>query len=545
MEFLKFLRREHAESGYFAIATTIAGGLLSGLMAGVVITTAQRLQPGTPNFRYFLFFAVTLAAYWFCKRYTLARNTTLVEEALEKIRLRVAEKIRQTDLARFEQIGGARIYAALNTDTLTLSQYTPFLINASSSLVMILFALVFIWFMSKTAFMLTAIVMGLSLIYYFARQKRLHGQIAEASAMQTDYFEALSSLLGGFKELKMNSGKSDDFFRNRLLVLSDAMRSLKIQTGAEFNRIYLFAQSFSFILMGAILFLLPTLSPSQTAIVPQIVAIVLFLVGPIGEVVGNVPLLAQCNAALRNISQLEAELQQAAPNSQAVDRRQEQRGFSRIELRDATFSYAHPEGETGFSVGPLDFAITPGEIVFIVGGNGSGKSTFLKLFTSLYQPAGGQLVWDGIEVGKGNASRYRNLFSIVFTDFHLFDRLYGLPQVDAARAEYLLDRMHLSDVTDIVDGRITNTRLSTGQRKRLALVVALLEDKPVYVFDEWAADQDPEFRHYFYDVILPEMKQRGKTVLAATHDDRYFARADRVLKLELGSFLKTQGGCRG
>lgn len=539
MEFLKFLRKEHAESGYFAIAMTVAAGILSGLMAGVVIVSAQRVQPGSLNAKYVLMFGVTLAAWWFCKRHTLGRNTTLVEEALEKIRQRVAEKIRHTDLEKFERIGGARIYAALNTDTLTLSQYTPFLINASSSLIMIAFALLIIGFLSKTALLLTIGVLAVSLVYYFARQKRLNKQIAETSALQTDYFEALNSLLAGFKELKMNSAKSDDFFRNRLRVLSDSMRVLKIKTGGEFNQIYLFAQSFSFILMGAILFLMPTLNPSQTAIVPQVVAIILFLVGPIGEVVGNVPLLAQCNNALRNINRLEDELGDVVAAPAPMGPRKEGPGFERIEMRDVTFSYAHPEGEQGFSVGPLDFTLTPGEVVFIVGGNGSGKSTFLKLFTSLYRPADGKLMWDGIDVSTGNATRYRNLFSLVLTDFHLFDRLYGLPQVDLGRAEHLLDKMHLSDVTQIVDGQVTNTKLSTGQRKRLALIVSLLEEKPIYVFDEWAADQDPEFRQYFYEVILPEMKQRGTTVLAATHDDRYFSRADRVLKMELGSFVKS------
>lgn len=538
MEFIKFLRKEHAESGYFAIAMTVAAGVLNGLMAGVVIVSSQRIQPGNPNIKYLLLFGVTLAAWWFAKRYTLARNTTLIEEALEKIRLRVAEKIRHTDLEKFEQIGAARIYAALNTDTLTLSQYTPFLINAASSLIMIVFALLIIWFLSKTGLLLTLAVLVLSLVFYFSRQGRLNKQIAETSTLQTDYFEALSSLLGGFKELKVNSAKSDDFHRNRLRVLSDQMRVLKIKTGAEFNQLYLFAQSFSFILMGVILFLMPVISPSQTSMVPQVVAIILFLVGPIGEVVGNVPLLAQCNNALRNIGQLEQELGDLPPAHARSEQRKVQRGFERIELSDVTYSYRHPAGEQGFTAGPLGFTLVPGEVVFIVGGNGSGKSTFLKLFTGLYRPAAGRLTWDGTEVGPGNGASYRNLFSLVLTDFHLFDRLYGLPEVDLSRAEHLLDKMHLSGVTQIVDGRITNTKLSTGQRKRLALIVSLLEDKPLYVFDEWAADQDPEFRQYFYEVILPEMKRRGTTVVAATHDDRYFRHADRVLKMELGSFVK-------
>ena len=80
------------------------------------------------------------------------------------------------------------------------------------------------------------------------------------------------------------------------------------------------------------------------------------------------------------------------------------------------------------------------------------------------------------------------------------------------------------------DGRFSTLDLSTGQRKRLAMVAALLDDKPIYIFDEWAADQDPGFRRYFYEGLLGELKARGKTVLAVTHDDRYFGVADRVVK---------------
>ncbi len=104
------------------------------------------------------------------------------------------------------------------------------------------------------------------------------------------------------------------------------------------------------------------------------------------------------------------------------------------------------------------------------------------------------------------------------------------------RINALLEVMELSGKTAFRDGGFTNTHLSTGQRKRLALVVACLEDKPVYVFDEVAADQDVHFRGYFYETLLPELKNRGRTVVVVTHDDRYFHVADRVLGMDYGKF---------
>lgn len=183
-----------------------------------------------------------------------------------------------------------------------------------------------------------------------------------------------------------------------------------------------------------------------------------------------------------------------------------------------------------------------GEIVFIVGGNGSGKSTFLKLLTFLYSPMGGSIKVDGTDIREMDHSHYRNLFSVIFSDYHLFDRLYGVRGVDDRRVQELLEVMEMESKTEWVDDRFTNIDLSTGQRKRLALVTSFLEDKSIYVFDEWAADQDPGFRKYFYEVILQDLKRQGKTIIAATHDERYFDVADRVLKMEYGQFVDGKDG---
>jgi putative ATP-binding cassette transporter len=172
--------------------------------------------------------------------------------------------------------------------------------------------------------------------------------------------------------------------------------------------------------------------------------------------------------------------------------------------------------------------------LFLVGGNGSGKTTLLKLITALYPPDEGGIRVDDLVIGPTNAQSYRNLFSAIFSDFHLFEKLHGLGDATPERVNELLRRMELSDKTAFEGGRFTNINLSTGQRKRLALVVAYLEDKPVYLFDEVAADQDPHFRRYFYETMLPELKAKGRTIVVVSHDDRYFHLADRVLKMDDG-----------
>jgi putative ATP-binding cassette transporter len=185
-------------------------------------------------------------------------------------------------------------------------------------------------------------------------------------------------------------------------------------------------------------------------------------------------------------------------------------------------------------VGPLNLTIQQGEILFIVGGNGSGKSTLLKLLTGLYYPDVGTLSVDDKVIEQDNYQAYRELFSIIFTDFHLFDRLYGLPAVDEQQLNALLRLMELEKKTQYLDGKFSHLDLSTGQKKRLAFIVTVLEDKPVYILDELAADQDPQFRKYFYEKVLPDLREQGKTIIAVTHDDKYFEVADRIIKMDYG-----------
>jgi putative ATP-binding cassette transporter len=206
-----------------------------------------------------------------------------------------------------------------------------------------------------------------------------------------------------------------------------------------------------------------------------------------------------------------------------------------LELVGGKFSFTGGEDDTEFTVGPVDLTFKPGEILFVIGGNGSGKTTLAKVITSLYPLEEGELRLDGTAITEDNKDRFRELFSVVFFDFHLFQNLMGdgSGNLDEQAGVYLRE-LRLDGKVSVEDGRLSTVELSQGQRRRLALLGAYLEDRPFYVFDEWAADQDPEFREVFYTKILPDLKERGKTVFVITHDDRYLRYADRCLKLKDG-----------
>jgi putative ATP-binding cassette transporter len=248
----------------------------------------------------------------------------------------------------------------------------------------------------------------------------------------------------------------------------------------------------------------------------------------------------KAQVALGSIERLERLLDQSEHQDRSAPPPDPARfaGFSTLRLENGLFAY--PESESSFQVGPLDLEIRRGTSTFLVGGNGCGKSTLLKLLTGLYPLQHGRISLDGEPVSAESIGSYRELYTCIFSDFHLFDRLYGLGDRDPAEVQRLIARMGLADKVAYRDGRFTNLDLSTGQRKRLALIVSFLEDKPIYVFDEWAADQDVEFRARFYEEIIPDLTARGKTVIAVTHDDRWYDRCDQLLKLDYGKLSEVR-----
>jgi putative pyoverdin transport system ATP-binding/permease protein len=297
---------------------------------------------------------------------------------------------------------------------------------------------------------------------------------------------------------------------------------------------------FMMILIASVVFLLPRMASSSPSLIVSLVAVLLFIVGPLGFVVDAVPVISEANIAVEKLGELERIFDDADDTARTAltGPLQSKDTFDAITLKNVSFSYASPGDEKVFSVGPVDLKVNKGEILFFVGGNGSGKTTLIKLIAGLYYPQKGMLYFDDVPVNMTNYDYYRNFFAIIFSDFHLFDRLYGIQYVDEERLNTLLNTMDLSEKITYGNGRFSNINLSTGQRKRLALAVALMEDRSIYVFDEVAADQDPGFRRYFYEEVLRDLKNQGKTVIVVSHDDRYFHVADRVIKLDFGSVVQ-------
>jgi putative ATP-binding cassette transporter len=288
-----------------------------------------------------------------------------------------------------------------------------------------------------------------------------------------------------------------------------------------------------YVIVGIMVFVVPAITSDFAPHVTTAATTALFLAGSLSGIIVSIPNLSQANVAARTLQTLAKRLAESAQEAPA-DREEIYDQIKGITLEGVCYQHPGQEKRMGFTLGPVDYQFDAGKVYFIRGNNGSGKTTLMRILIGLYQPSAGRILVNGLPISEPTTGAYRDMFSVVFSDFHLFKTLYGLPADDVRRMEDLLKVFQMEGKVSIQNGQFSSLQFSTGQRKRLALIVALLEDRPFVILDEWAADQDPEFRQEFYENIIPKLRAMGKTVIAITHDDHYYDRADHVLFMANG-----------
>jgi len=534
MKILNYLEEYDVPIAQIGFMTALSG-MANAMILVIINTAAEMVSNNNSQTQYFLLYIIAFVLYVYTQRYALSQTVVAIEKFIRKVRVRIADKIRSAELHFIEHSKRGEMYTQLTQDSNIISQSGLLLIAAAQSGMVLVFSFLYLAWLSPVSFLITIVFLSISVSIYWFYEKQISKQLHIASQKEAQFFEYFSHILNGFKELKMNRKKSDDLF-DHIDMLSQETEKLKVNVGLQQITTLMFSRISFYILLAIVVFILPSLHTTHADEIYKISTTILFIIGPIGMLVSSLPSLSQSNVVLENLSELEAQLDEVIieiySQQQPISS-----NFKEIQLDKATFSYPDQYGKPLFSIGPINMEIKKGEMVFIVGGNGSGKSTLLKLLTGLYYPTTGSLNLNRDQIEKTQYASYRELFAIIFTDFHLFDKLYGLSNIDDRQVKELLRLMQLEQKTKYRQGKFTQFDLSTGQKKRLAFVTAILENRSIYIFDELAADQDPQFRKYFYEVILPDLKQQGKTIIAVTHDDKYFHIADRILKMQSGQLI--------
>ena len=540
MTFLELVRREMQGSlGRLAFVSAM-GGLSTTAIIGAINAGAGAADKGEISLWAAGFFIIALLLFIQTQHYILITTTAEIGAIIHKLRVRLMDYIRRAELLPLETIGRGEIVSAITGDTAILTQASNMLAFAVQGALLITLVTAYVAYLSFTAFVLSVVIVGCGAAIFHSKTKQHAIEMREAAGWENRLYDRLSDVLDGFKEVRLNRPRSDALYDHAVDV-SRTAANIKIHTQSETYRRMVLLQTSLYVLLGSVAFVVPMFSSAMTAgSITKAVTALVFIVGACSGLVQSIPIIAAANAAADRLAQLEAKLAGIASLTDEVPA-EPAKGFTKIEVRDVEFHYPGKSADTVFRVGPFNFTLNSGDLVILTGGNGSGKSTFMKILAGFYRPSAGELLLDGSPVVGDRYEHYRSLITAIFPDFHLFQRLYGIDNPSPAELNKMLTEFKLQDKTRLTHGEFQTTDLSSGQRRRLALIVAQLEQRPLLMLDEWAADQDPEFRRKFYFEFLPALHRAGITVVAISHDDRYIDEMDvpiRRLRMDEGRFTE-------
>jgi putative pyoverdin transport system ATP-binding/permease protein len=543
MSFLELVRREMHGS----LPKLLFMSALGGISTAAILAAINAGLGGKASLWASSLFLVSLFLFIKTQYYVTITTTAEIEAIIHKIRLRLMDQIRHSELLSIERIGRARIVAAITSDTAVLTQASNMLAFTVQGAVLIFFVAIYVAFLSPAAIITTIVVVSIAAFIFHTKNKTLAAEKQNTAAWERRLFDRLTDFLDGFKEVRLNSARSNDLFDDAVDVSRTAANT-KIKTQAETFKMIVTSQFSMYILLGAVVFVAPQFSSTLGG--PELTkttTALMFIVGACFGLVQSIPILLSANTAADRIDQLDKALR-ATVSTIETGTISAPQSFEKIEVRNLRFRYVDQFSDTAFQIGPIDFELKRGELVFITGGNGSGKSTFLRVFSGLYAPDSGEVLLDGELVTDLTRDRYRALMSAIFFDYHLFHRLYGIPEPVPGEIDRLLGLFRLADKTGLVNGEFRTLDLSGGQRRRLALIVSMLEKRPILLLDEWTAEQDPEFRRKFYDELLPDLKKADATVVVITHDDRYLDELDlpaRRIRMDEGRIVEQRSTLKG
>ncbi|QDT07305.1 ABC transporter ATP-binding protein YojI [Rubripirellula lacrimiformis] len=452
----------------------------------------------------------------------------LSQATAARLRYELCTKIIAAPLPTLESVGSHRLLAALIDDVNSITSALSAFPAACANAMVLVCGLVYLATLSVPLAGGTILMASIGVFSFMTGLRFANRHLRQAREDQDEVVKQLRAMIDGIKELKGNNMRCLDFVYDVLLPADTKMRhSLIIGSNIQ-GFAHSWGRLFLFIGIGLLLFAWPQIATVSTATLTGYVLTILYLTYPLDGILGWLPAMNSASIAVAKIETLGLMIDQPEhQTSLSAPAR-----FRSLEMHGVTYQYDSKD-DNCFALGPVDLTLSPGETLFIAGGNGSGKTTLAKLLTGLYVPDAGRVQWNGNDVTDKERADYRQLFSTVFVEGHLFDRLLGI-DATPGKLQHWLSILGMEDKVNVQTGRLLTGELSRGQHKRLALLVAALDDRPIFVFDEWAAEQDPGFKDIFYQQILPELHRSGKTVVAITHDDRYFSVASRVLKVADG-----------
>ncbi len=521
-------------------------GVINSAMVSVVILFINTKIIGEPfpfldQYDWQIFSIVVILAYIANFKFE-AYMFRLTEEIGIEMQEFIFEYLKNSDYERFLLLKEEKIRTAFyDVRTLQGIPHNCIVVINSSSLIIIGF--IYLLFINFYAGLALLTIICLAVFYYGMQLKSIKREKLLVRNLDDKYERVLRDYLGGFRELKMSVRRNDNILSKFLLVILNDRVEITLGYMIKFLKNRLVGKYIVYGIIGVMLFVMPSLG-IELKTMTVFITTFLFITGPILNLTNKVEALASVSVSLFRLNEFQNTLKNKdVETAYEVSVPEFNESFRSLRLSNIDFEYSGRDKSSKFKLDKLNFEINKGEIIFITGGNGSGKTTFINLLSGLYLPKSGSIYLNDKKVEPELYPAYRDRISCIYTNNYLFSENYDEFDFSESNTEFheLLNEMKLQDIAkvDVKNNRV-DSRLSKGQQKRLALIYSIMEEKEILIFDEWAAEQDPVFRNYFYNEILPDLKERGKTVIAITHDDAYFDCADRMVKFQFGTIVKDE-----
>ncbi|QHI35394.1 ABC transporter ATP-binding/permease protein YojI [Kordia antarctica] len=446
---------------------------------------------------------------------------------------KIFNQILSAPMRSLERFGSKRFLTAVE-DLRTFSQLPYTVTHTVNSVLMLVLCLVYMFSLSSISALIVIGLIAIVAACYFVVINSMSSQVSTLREYNEDYYQYVGDVIDGFQELKLSFFRRTNLMNKFLVPNRDLAKKLDFKISYIFLSVNLISQYGLYVVIAVILFVLPGMGILPRADVISYVVIIMFVSGPINNLINLQQMYTRFIVANSRINRFLNDFKLLANdvNLEVTESLE----FESLVFKDVYFYYDE-ENKESFALGPINLEIKKGETIFIVGGNGSGKSTFINALTGIYDPSMGEIALNGkTENIKGDL---QNIISSVFTQNHIFSNNYDNYKIEGNTFyNEWLEIMKLKEV--VADDKEESARrgFSKGQSKRMSLIFALLEEKPIIVLDEWAADQDPQFRKYFYEELIPKLQEMGKTIIAVTHDDAYFHNANRIIKFDYGQIVR-------
>lgn len=448
-------------------------------------------------------------------------------ELISNIRIKLYKAVLSSPIDVLDNLGTSKLMAIFSLDVYRIVNGAKQVPDLFISAITTLGLLVYLLFLNSKVCYLVLFTILVGITVYQLPILISNRFFNHSRSKFNDLHESIKGLVFGIKELKLNEKKSDMFFDDSLL-----NNEHQVKRGDKFGSSIMHVatnvgEMIGFFVIGIVIFIFINYESLTNEELLAVVMVLLYVSGPISSMINSLPQIFLSQISLRNVNEILSEIRPEKINNDVKSIP----SWDKIKFRAVEYKYP----KRSYQIGPIDCEIYKSEITFIIGGNGSGKSTLSKLISLHHQPSSGTIEFGCTVINSDNLKCARQYVSSIYSDYYLFERLFGIDlSLKQHEIAHYLKELDLHEKVKIDEGVFSTLDLSDGQKRRLALLVALLEDKELYLFDEWAADQDPKFKETFYYQILPMLKSKGKTVVVISHDDRYFHLADQILTMENG-----------